>query len=119
MSPKFLTLTAVIACTWCIFISVTNYFVDPQSQFGGRVFGGYNDNAKTLKYYQITDYPFNALILGSSKVAAINPDTITHKDLKFYNGALLSVTPEEIYEVLVHASYKTQICSHRVGFFHV
>ena len=117
MSPKFLTLTAVIACTWCIFISVTNYFVDPQSQFGGRVFGGYNDNAKTLKYYQITDYPFNALILGSSKVAAINPDTITHKDLKFYNGALLSATPEEIYEVLVHASTKPKFVAIGLDFF--
>lgn len=116
-SHKFLTLTASVACIWCIFISVINYSVDPQSQFRGGIMGGYNDNAKTLKYYQITEYPFNALLLGSSKVAAINPDSIVYKDLKFYNGALLSATPEEIYEVLVHASAKPKFVAIGLDFF--
>lgn len=116
-SRKFLGLTAAIVCFWCIFISVINYLVDPQSQFGVGVMGGYNDNAKTLKYYQITKYPFDALLLGSSKVAAINPDTLIHKKLKFYNGALLSATPEEMYEVLVHASLKPKFVAIGLDFF--
>lgn len=116
-SHKFLWLTAACACIWCIFISMVNYLVDPQSQFGAGVMGSYNDNAKTLKYYQITEYPFDALLLGSSKVAAINPDTLNYKNLKFYNGALLSSTPEEIYEVLRHASTKTKFVAIGLDFF--
>ncbi|MBI9081837.1 MAG: hypothetical protein JEY79_19110 [Pseudodesulfovibrio sp.] len=79
---------------------VVNGFVDPLGKVHDPLFGLYYSSEREQKSRAVKYFPHNALLIGSSRVASINPDDVDCPGLTFFNAAFSSAQPEEIYNFL-------------------
>ena len=102
MTQKFQFPTwMVIGCLFILLsVGTINWSIDPHSYFGHNTGSVYVDNDRYLKRVLAVQGNFDALLLGSSKVAAIDPDDISREGLKFFNAGLLAAAPEDMLFLL-------------------
>lgn len=76
-------------------IAGINFFIDPYDRIGNNWIGHYLEGDRSAKAKQVQVYPHDSLLIGSSKVAFIDPTEISSRR-RFYNAALLGALPEEM-----------------------
>lgn len=89
-----------------------NWHVDPASYFGRNPYGLYHyETLPVFKSRMIGRDRYDSVLVGSSKVDIIPPETAARWGLKMFNGGILGVHPEEILYYLrtVASSQKTII----------
>jgi len=84
---------AVTVAIFCVVICV-NFFIDPYNELGRNRIGLYFLSDRQLKN-RINTFPHDALMMGSSRVANINPQELC--GYHFYNASFASALPEEMY----------------------
>lgn len=70
-----------------------NWSVDPDNLFGNNWTGIYVDNDRFAKKQLVKSYPHDAILIGSSKVATIDPDDLRGR--QYFNASMVGVVPEE------------------------
>lgn len=99
MTHRTYLLTAAIAClVFLAAIAGINWFVDPDDLFGNNWTGIYVDNDRYAKRRLIKTFPHDALLMGSSKVATIDPADLT--GYTYFNASMVGVVPEEMLAFL-------------------
>jgi len=94
---RYLTIwLAAVGCYFAIVMAV-NRQVDPFNELGRNTTGVYFSVERQTKE-QILDFPHDAIIIGASKFARIDPTTLHCHT--FYNSAFDAALPEEIYYYL-------------------
>jgi hypothetical protein len=73
-----------------------NLVVDPFNRLGLNRTGVYASTERDAKPHMITWYPHNAVLLGSSKMAYVDPERIDSSEYRFFNAALSAGLPEEM-----------------------
>lgn len=95
---KFLKIYLSTVFGISLLVSVTNWIIDPFVFFGHNTLGAYAFTERQFKKSKVKTYPHNALLLGSSKTAYIDP---THlKKYIFFNASFSNALPEEILHYL-------------------
>lgn len=79
-------------------VSLINWYIDPWVFFGHNTLGAYFRSDREFKASRINLYPHDALLLGPSTVALINPDDLS--GYKFFNASFRGALPEEILQLL-------------------
>jgi len=95
MKKIFLIITFSTAVSIYILVGIFNYYIDPFSVFGNNKIGVHFSSEREYKMSGAIGYSHDSILLGSSKVANINPSQI--KDVKVFNAAFSAATPEEMY----------------------
>jgi hypothetical protein len=92
---QFVLAFAFIFVALCAVRAATIYYFDPRVRF-------YSDDTKIPivreqagKPRMIRTYPHNAVIIGTSKLAAVDPADIDTPDLKFFNASWAAALPED------------------------
>jgi hypothetical protein len=73
------------------------FFVDPNERFVADPRHFTANRERWAKPTLVKIYPHNALLLGTSKLAHVNPDDIDTPKFRFFNAAVFGGNPEEIY----------------------
>jgi hypothetical protein len=81
-------------------LGLLNYVVDPYNRFGNNRLGVYISAERESKATQARRYPYNALLLGNSRMAMIPVDNL--QGFCFFNGAFGGGTAEEAYYFAYH-----------------
>jgi hypothetical protein len=76
------------------------FFVDPQERFLVDPNNVSVNRERWAKPWFIRKYPHNAVLLGTSKLAHVDPVDIDTPELKFFNASFQGALPEEIYSFL-------------------
>lgn len=97
---RYLVQVAATALLLVGVIAGVNWVIDPQNVFGNNRLGVYVDQDRPSKARQVREWPHDALLLGSSKVGFINPDTLP--GFRFFNAAFVAAAPEEMLSFLRH-----------------
>ncbi len=85
--------TLLLGCLLALF----NWHVDPASYFGRNPYGLYHyETLPIFKSRMIERDQYDSILIGSSKVDIIPPETASKWGLKMFNGGILGVHPEEI-----------------------
>jgi len=79
-----------------------NWLVDPFGKVHQPWFGMYYSTEREQKMHYVKVFPHNALLIGSSRTASIDPDDINCSGLTFFNASFSSALPEEILNYLEH-----------------
>ncbi len=101
MTWKRHSLTIVItSLVLCLLVATVNYVVDPFWCFGhevpvGRHQVGFDERQQKTNWIAFNDVSFDALILGSSRVAYMNPGDLP---FKAFNYSASSMKPSEFLE---------------------
>jgi hypothetical protein len=90
-------LVAMTGARWAVV-----FFVDPLARFNIDMDNITLFREREGKPWLIKLYPHNAILLGTSKLAYVNPDDIDTPDLKFFNSSFAGALPEEMYTFLKH-----------------
>jgi hypothetical protein len=96
----YLVQAAVAAALLFGCVAGLNGWVDPQDRFGNNTLGIYIDQDRPSKAKLVHTWPHDALLLGSSMVGFIDPQTLP--GYRFFNGAFVAAAPEEILSFLRH-----------------
>ena len=92
---KYLAI-AVLTCLALLTSAVgVNWFVDPDNLFGNNWTGLYVDNDRSAKRRLVKAHSHDAILIGSSKVATIDPDDL--RGHRFFNASMVGVVPEEFF----------------------
>lgn len=92
-------IVAALACLGFLSgVAGSNWFVDPDNLFGNNWTGIYVDNDRFAKKQLVRTFPHDALLIGSSKVATIDPGDL--KGNRYFNASMVGVVPEEILSFL-------------------
>ncbi len=105
-------LSIVVGCL--AIVGGVNYWVDPYNEFGRNHIGLYFSSSRQAKT-QITKYPHDALLLGSSMVEYIDPADICC--YQFYNASFYSAYPEEIFFYLQKYAHQERLVVIGFNFF--
>ena len=80
-------------------VGLFNWLVDPYMVFGNNRLGGiYISGEREMKLYLVRNSPHQALLIGSSKMAHTDPDSI--RGYRFLNVSFSNAQPEEIISYL-------------------
>lgn len=103
----YLTVFAWVALISLLAVAALNYFVDPYYRFGTNRIGVYISAEREFKATAVQKLPHNALILGNSKPAGIDP--LELKGWQFLNAGFGGATPEEMYAFLKHFAHEQEL----------
>jgi hypothetical protein len=92
---RYVIAMAAVAAGLSALTGVVNWWVDPFGRLGNNVFGFYVSTEREAKSRLVLTYPHDALIMGSSKVAFVDPGQLSGH--AFFNAAFSAASPEEIY----------------------
>jgi len=96
MTPKrFTALFLSLVLTLSVLVMGVNYLVDPLLYFRGKKVI-YASAERQFKHLNVGNTAHNALLLGSSRMALVNPKDIHIDGLTFFNAAFSSALPEEM-----------------------
>jgi hypothetical protein len=95
----FVRLLGIVAIGM-LFFGLIIVAVDPFGKLHYPWLGMYYSSERESKSRFVRVYPHNALIVGSSRTASIDPDMISCQGVKFFNASFSSAQPEEIYNFL-------------------
>lgn len=87
-------------------VAMVNFAVDPYGLLGRNTVGLYFLSERQIKQ-NITTIPHDAIIIGSSRVAKIDPEAL--HAYRFYNASFSSALPEEIYAYLKDYAFKEKV----------
>lgn len=73
------------------------FFVDPLERFISDPHHFTANRERWAKPMLVKKYPHNALLVGTSKLAHVNPDDINVPGFKFFNASVAGGTPEEMF----------------------
>lgn len=85
------------------------FFVDPFERFIADPEHFTVNRERWAKPWLVKVYPHNALLVGTSKLAHVNPDDIDTGDLHFFNASVAGGTPEEMYTYLDRFSHDDKL----------
>lgn len=111
MTWKRHSLTIVItSLVLCLLVATANYVVDPFWCFGhevpiGRHQVGFDERQQKTNWIAFNDVSFDALILGSSRVAYMNPGDLP---FKAFNYSASSMKPSEFLEYALFFNKKNR-----------
>lgn len=97
-AKRYALVVAVATFALFAFSALLSWIVDPFGKLGRNHIGIYNSSERLAKPQMIKLYPHDGLIVGTSRMAYIDPTTI--KGYRLFNAAFSAATPEEILNFL-------------------
>jgi hypothetical protein len=89
------TIFAVLAVRYALI-----FIVDPRARFNFDMNNVTVYREREGKPWLIGNYPHNAILIGTSTLARVNPVDVDTPELKFFNASFSGALPEEIYRFL-------------------
>jgi hypothetical protein len=72
------------------------FFVDPKARFNFDINNITLYRERAGKTWLVNRYPHNAVLIGTSKLAQVNPADVDTPELQFFNASFSGALPEEI-----------------------
>jgi hypothetical protein len=91
---RFIAVLAFVVALTCGLAAAVNVAIDPFGYFGFNQTGLFFNDERTFKLMQVRRYPHDALLLGDSRSAYVDPDPI--RAPRFFNGAFAGASLEEL-----------------------
>lgn len=93
-AARFLVVFVFALSLGCGLVAAVNVAVDPFGFFGANRTGLFFNDERTFKLMQVRNYPHDALLLGDSRVAYIDPEDMTKP--RFFNAAFGGASLDEM-----------------------
>jgi len=101
VGARFLLLWATCVVAMLLAIGVFNAWIDPLGRLGRNTLGIYHSAEFEYKVTRLPYAIFDGVLIGSSKIANIDPEWISQK--KLFNAAFSGALPEEMF-LFLHAN---------------
>jgi hypothetical protein len=92
---RYVTICVAATLTILMCVGSVNAWFDPFVRLGLNTGAVYSSTERDAKPHMIGRYPHNAVLLGSSKMAYVDPDQISAHGYRFFNAAISGGRPEE------------------------
>ena len=95
VGARFLLFWVPCVLAMLLIIGVFNAWVDPLGRLGRNTLGIYHSAEFEYKVTRLPNAVFDGILIGSSKIANIDPEWISRK--KLFNASFSGALPEEMF----------------------